>query len=196
MDKLVDSVVEFLTVSKKKNTDSKMLILAMTVKEVDDVFARLNQDERVQEALRIWNACIVTASRNDRSNISRWCDENDKGCVILIGTTVVGAGVSNKCCDFVIHYGGAYHVDGLLQGMGRAGRSDARNVLPHSLVLFVQSVVNNLCGAPHSVTRQDADEQRKARIGTNKSARRVATVQGVEAYVFTRDCRLKTLAAM
>lgn len=199
--RLCEEVHHFLTVTRPAaladpaRVNSKMLILVQSAEMIPSVRSRLENDPRVRAALREAGVSILTASSKQRDSIVPWCTDAKINFSILIGTTVVGAGVSNKQCDVVIHYGGAYHVDGLLQGMGRAGRSDERKVTPRSLVLFVQQQMNSVCGAPGSAERNNTVRMRKQRIGTDAATIKVASPTGVEEYVRATTCRRTVLAS-
>lgn len=172
--------------------DGKMLVLVPTAKESTSVKEYLVSKKAIDAD------CITFANRHSRDGIHTWFKKPH--CWLLIGTTVVGAGVSNNLCDMVVHFTFAYTNVHLVQGMNRSGRDEGREVVSESLVIFNQNKLDYICGKRGSFKRKFTEDTVvdaiKVDEKTEVAARDSSTVSGHEDLMY-RDtiCRWRALAS-
>ena len=186
LDVLADAVRKFA----HERNDGKMLVLVPSAKESMSVMDYL-------VSKKVIDAKFVTfANRHNRDGIHLWF----KQCWLLIGTTVVGAGVSNNLCDMVVHFSFAYTPVHLLQGINRGGRDPGREGVPKSLVIFNQNQMDYMCGKRGSFKRKFTEETVVNAIKVDEKTQIAAadssTVSGLENLVhLDKTCRVTGLAS-
>ena len=188
LDVLASAISEFL--ARPQRHDGKVLVLVPSAKETTKVM----EDLVARGVIKREN--IAIAHRNDKTGIVIWC--TDLLCWVLVGTTVVGAGVSNLLCDMVVHFNFAYTPVHFVQGFNRSGRDARRGVVPVSMNIFNQNQVDIMCGKRHSYKRRFAEGAVigaiKVDAKTGLAAVSSSTVTGFEDLVYCdRQCRLTSL---
>jgi superfamily II DNA/RNA helicase len=186
---MTDRVLSFFSAS-----DKKILISVARRKDTDLIRDGLLADVRVVKALN--GRRIVVANAGHKQDIGLWC--TDPNIAILVGTSVVGAGVSNNDCDLVIQMLIAHHIDAMVQVANRSGRTT--RIGAHFLI-YVPAMMDSMCGQRGGTMRLTKNAIVSKAIGyvgpnSSNSVRRIATPDGVESYAAnTTMCRMSFLAA-
>jgi hypothetical protein len=151
------------------------------------------------EVVRALNGRLIdVAHKEDKNAISVWCTVPEHA--VLVATSVAGAGVSNNFCDLSVQMYMSYHNDAMLQFMNRSGRDVTRGLNPTHKLIYVQAVLDQLCGVAKTVVRKIRNRAVLNAIGLTSNTTIVAaaisvgTADAVEKYVHTKECRRVFLA--